>query len=146
RSVLDCQSIDVVDVGDIRDVGNVRNVVLNNGVLLDQRSRRQWRPAAMAGQSDVKLDRNPTRLVPVFPNRVAKDWIVVAAAINDAALEAPVPIDNAVVITKVVMAIARPHKESIHQNGVADDIRRGINESRPDNCYIDGDRRVQEAS
>src|SRR5262249_30473109 len=82
---------------DVRDIGHVGDVVLDNRILLNECPWWQWRPPRMAREREVQLHGHPCRFVAVFPGRINKDRIVAAPAVNDTALEAPIPVRDAVV-------------------------------------------------
>src|SRR5262249_18441412 len=108
--------------------------------------RRPRRLAFLPGEGDVDLQALPARLLAVLVALVDEDGVVVAAAVNGAALEAVFMILDTVIVAEGVMARAGPHEEGIDNDGVADGVSGRVDKPHLHGGGIHVDRRVQDAA
>src|SRR5262249_5061653 len=99
-----------------------------------------------SAQANVHLDRCPPWLGPMLIDGVDKDRVVGAATVNHAALKAETGIDGGVVITEIVVAIARAHPEPVDEDRVRDGVRRGVDERGPGPRRVYVDRRIKKSA
>ena len=123
----------ILDFGDIRHIGyvrDIRDVLLNDGVLLDEGAWRARGMTGVAGDHEIHLNIQPARIIPVFPPLINNDRIVAAPAIHDAAFEPKPAIGRPVVIAEIVMAVGGSHEQRVEHNGIADGVGRRRSEGR----------------